>query len=88
MLAGRLRPRSWLPAADSRCATLLQRLAMNTLGPTTNQQIHYNPNTYKGEVFFCLSCKRKSDFVRGIAGPELEELQCVPPSCGRTRPIV
>ena len=69
-----------LPAADSRCATLLQRLAMNTFGPTTNNQgyEHYEgfyPNMYKGEVFFCLCCERKNDFVRGIAGPELEELQ-------------
>ena len=52
---------------------LHRRLAINTFGPTANDPD--DPEKYKGEVFFCLSCKQDNDFVRGIARPELEELE-------------
>ena len=75
MLAARLCPRSCsllIPVAPVQ--TVEQRLANNTFGPTANDP--NDPEQYNGEVFFCLSCKQDDDFVRGIAGAELEELDC------------
>ena len=48
---------------------------MNTFGPTTSDQNNPSPHEYKGETFFCLCCDRDNEFVRGIAGPELEKLK-------------
>ena len=48
---------------------------MNTFGPTASDQKNAEWYEYKGDTFFCLSCERDNEYVRGIAGPELEELK-------------
>ena len=50
--------------------TLEQLVDMNLFGPTANDPAV----DFKGEAWFCLSCKRDDPHVRSIAGAEIDEL--------------